>query len=71
VALNRSSSIGAELRWLAIFLVMFAAITYLMLRFVVPLHFNDRIAVLISAIVTGVIWVGIRAWYARRDAARP
>lgn len=51
---------------------MFAAITYVMLRFVVPLHFNDRIAVVISAIVSGVIWVAIRAWYARRaDATGP
>jgi len=71
MARNRSSSIGAELGWLALFLVIFIAITYCMLRFVVPLHFNDRIAVILSAIVSGVIWVAVRAWYVRRAGNAP
>ncbi len=66
MARNRSSSIGAELGWLVLFLVIFVAITYCMLRFIVPLHFNDRIAVILAAIVSGVIWVVIRAWYVSR-----
>ena len=37
-----------------------------MLRFIVPLHFNDRVAILIAAIITGVVWVLLRSWWLRR-----
>ena len=54
------SSTGAEIRWLFLFLSIFIVITYCMLRFVVPLHFNDRIAVMVSAIISGVMWIIVR-----------
>jgi undecaprenyl pyrophosphate phosphatase UppP len=60
------SSIGQELLWLLIWAVIFAAITYVLLRFVVPHHFNDRIAVLIAAIISGVAMIALRAYFARR-----
>ena len=60
------SSIGRELLWLLIWDVIFVAITVLMLRFVVPHHFNDRIAVMISAIVSGVAMIALRAYVSRR-----
>ncbi|HEY8314897.1 MAG TPA: hypothetical protein VIG51_12120 [Candidatus Baltobacteraceae bacterium] len=63
---NRPSSPGNELRWLLLFLGIFAIVTYLMLRFVVPHHFNDRVAVTISALVAGVVWMILRANAARR-----
>ncbi|HEY8298571.1 MAG TPA: hypothetical protein VIG32_11190 [Candidatus Baltobacteraceae bacterium] len=60
-----SSPLG-ELRWLLAFLAIFAVITFLMLKFVVPHHFNDRVAVTISALLAGVIWMILRANAARR-----
>ena len=55
------SSVGSELKWLALFVVLFTVITYLMLRFIVPLHFNDRIAVMLAGILSGIIWIIVRA----------
>jgi uncharacterized membrane-anchored protein len=60
------SSIGQELLWLAVWAVLFVLITFVMLKFVVPHHFNDRIAVTISAIVSGVAMIALRAYAARR-----
>lgn len=60
------SSIGQELLWLLIWAVIFAVITWLMLKFVVPHHFNDRIAVMISAIISGVAMIALRAYVTRR-----
>lgn len=60
------SSIGAEFGWLAFFLVVFAAIAYVLLRWLVPHHFNDRIAVLLAAIFAGVVMI-----FTRMAASRP
>lgn len=60
------SSIGQELLWLLVWAVIFIVITWLMLKFVVPHHFNDRIAVMISAIVSGVAMIALRAYVSRR-----
>ena len=61
-----SSSIGNELRWLFIWLIIFVVITTLMLKFVVPHHFNDRVAVMISAIVSGLAMIALRAYFTRK-----
>lgn len=63
---GKQSSIGQELLWLLIWAVIFVIITVLLLKFVVPHHFNDRIAVLISAIVSGVAMIVLRAYVTRR-----
>ncbi len=60
------SSIGSELRWLALFLLIFSVTTFLLLTLLVPHHFNDRIAITLSAIAAGVIWMIVRANAARR-----
>lgn len=60
--MRNQSSIGRELLWLLVFLAIFATVTYAMLRFVVPHHFNDRIAVTISAIISGIVMIALRAW---------
>lgn len=60
------SSVGIELLWLAVWLVIFVCVTFLMLKFVVPHHFNDRVAVMISAILSGLAMIGLRAGIARR-----
>jgi undecaprenyl pyrophosphate phosphatase UppP len=61
-----TSSTGREVLWLLVWLLIFVTITTLMLRVVVPHHFNDRIAVMISAIVSGVVMIALRAYSARR-----
>jgi uncharacterized membrane protein len=60
------SSIGQELLWLLVWAVIFIVITVLMLKFVVPHHFNDRVAVMISAIVSGIAMISLRAYVTRR-----
>lgn len=60
------SSIGQELLWLLVWAVIFIVITVLLIKFVVPHHFNDRVAVMISAIVSGIAMIALRAYVSRR-----
>jgi hypothetical protein len=60
------SSVATELLWLLVWASIFTVLTYVMLRFVVPHHFNDRVAVLISGIVSGVAMIALRAYASRR-----
>ncbi len=55
-----SSSIGRELLWLVLFLALLAVFEFIMLRFVVPTGFNDRVAVMIAAIAAGIVWIVFR-----------
>lgn len=61
------SSIGQELLWLLVWLVIFVAITVTLIKFVVPHHFNDRIAVMISAIISALAMIALRAYASRRS----
>jgi len=63
---HRNSSIAQELLWLLAWLLIFVALTWLLLKFLVPHHFNDRIAVVLSAIVSSVAWIALRAYVTRR-----
>ncbi len=63
---QQRSSIGQELLWLIVWAVIFVAIAVLMLKFVVPHHFNDRIAIAIAAIVSSLSWIALRGYAARR-----
>ena len=60
------SSVAAELGWLLFFLAVFAAVTYALLRWLVPHHFNDRIAVLLAAILAGLVMIFTRAGLSKR-----
>jgi hypothetical protein len=60
------STIGQELLWLLAWLVIFVVFTVLLLKFLVPHHFNDRIAIVISAIISSVVWIALRAYATRR-----
>ncbi len=64
------SSIATEFGWLAFFLVVFAAVTYALLRWLVPHHFNDRIAVVLAAIFAGLVMIFTRAAASKRTRAR-
>jgi hypothetical protein len=50
-----------ELAWLAYFLGVFVAAVYLLLRSLVPHHFNDKVAIMLAAIFSGLILIGTRA----------
>ncbi|MGB8908541.1 MAG: hypothetical protein WCC84_07300 [Candidatus Cybelea sp.] len=59
---HRRSSVATEIGWLAYFLVVFFAAVNLLVRSLVPHHFNDRIAIALAAIFAGLIMIGTRAW---------
>jgi hypothetical protein len=60
---RRPSTVGQEIFWFLLWLAVFVAIALAMLRYVVPHHFNDRIAILIAALLAGLIIIGLRGWY--------
>jgi hypothetical protein len=59
------SSVLAETGWLAFFLLVFVAAVYLLVRTLVPHHFNDKIAIVLAAIFAGLTMIGTRAWLTR------
>ncbi|MBV8489008.1 MAG: hypothetical protein JO199_00665 [Candidatus Eremiobacteraeota bacterium] len=64
------SSVLAELGWLAYFLVVFAIAVYAMVLFVVPHHFNDKIAIVMAGIFAGLAMIVTRAWWTQRVRGR-
>lgn len=60
------SSIRTELAWLGLYLTIFAVGVYLMLKFVAPHHFNDRVGIMIVAILAAAGTIGLRARTSRR-----
>jgi hypothetical protein len=60
------SSVATEIAWLGYFLVVFVAAVYLFVRGLVPHHFNDKIAIMLAAMVAGLVMIGTRAWLTRR-----
>jgi hypothetical protein len=58
---KQQSSIRAEFAWLVFFLVIFVAAVYVLVRTLVPHHFNDKIAIMLAAIFAGLAMIGVRA----------
>jgi nitrate reductase gamma subunit len=63
---QQRSTPAAEIAWLAYFLVVFVAAVYLLVRTLVPHHFNDKIAIMLAAIFAGLVLIGTRACLSRR-----
>jgi hypothetical protein len=61
----RRSSLLTEFGWLALFLAVFAALVYLLNIFVVPHHFNDKVAIMVAAIFAGLTMIAVRARWQR------
>lgn len=59
------SPLLAEFAWLAFFFALFVALVYAFNLWVVPHHFNDKVAVMLSAILAGVIMIAVRARWQR------
>ena len=57
---------GTEIGWLCFFLVVFVASVYLFVRTLVPHHFNDKIAIMLAALFSGLIMIAARAWFTSR-----
>jgi hypothetical protein len=55
------SSVSGEIGWLVYFLFVFVVTTYLLLRNLVPHHFNDKVAVMLAAIFSGLVLIGTRS----------
>jgi hypothetical protein len=64
---QQRSSLLAEIAWLAYFLAMFVVLVYAFNIFVVPHHFNDKIAIVLAGMLAGLILIATRAAAARRS----
>lgn len=58
---QQRSSILAEIGWLALFFAVFIAMMYLFNIFIVPHHFNDKIADVLAGIVAALVMIATRA----------
>jgi hypothetical protein len=67
---QQRSSVIAEIGWLAYFLAVFVVLMYLAVIFVVPHHFNDKIAIVLAGILAGSVMIATRSAVAARKANR-
>jgi hypothetical protein len=63
---QRRSPILTEFAWLGFFLIVFVASVYLFVRTLVPHHFNDKVAIMLAALFSGLIMIAARAWLTSR-----
>ncbi|MDP9025168.1 MAG: hypothetical protein M3N13_07335 [Candidatus Eremiobacteraeota bacterium] len=64
--MQQRSSLLSELGWLAYFLVILAILIYAFNIFVVPHHFNDKVADVMAGVFAGLAMIVTRARFARR-----
>jgi hypothetical protein len=62
---QRRSTILAEVGWLAYFFAIFVLLVYALNLFLVPHHFNDKIADLLAAVFAGLAMIATRARWRR------
>jgi len=62
---QQRSSILTELLWLAFFFAIFVILMYAFNIFVVPHHFNDKVADVLAGVLAGLIMIGARARWRR------
>lgn len=61
MAPRNQSSVGEELRWFGLWIVLFVVVMLLMRVFVVPHGFNETVAIMIAGILSAVAMIAIRA----------
>ncbi|MDH2909584.1 MAG: hypothetical protein PXZ07_05640 [Candidatus Eremiobacteraeota bacterium] len=59
---SNNSSIGAEIAWLLGFLVVFAIALLLLNIYLVPHHFNDKVADTAAGVIAAILYVVARRW---------
>jgi hypothetical protein len=64
---QQRSSIWTEIAWLAYFFAILVILVYVFNLFVVPHHFNDKVADSLAGIIAAVAMIATRAAYARRS----
>jgi hypothetical protein len=65
LSVQQRSSILTEIGWLAFLFAVFVALVYLFNIVLVPHHFNDKIAIMLAAIIAGVAMIAVRARWRR------
>ncbi|HEY1976633.1 MAG TPA: hypothetical protein VGG89_08815 [Candidatus Baltobacteraceae bacterium] len=63
---QQRSSVLVEIGWLAYFFAIFVALVYAAVLFVVPHHFNDKVAITLAGLIAGVVMIATRAWVTAR-----
>ncbi len=63
--MQQRSSILAEIAWLAFFFAIFVILVYVFNIFVVPHHFNDKVAIVFAAGIAAVVMIATRARWRR------
>jgi hypothetical protein len=63
---QQRSSVLVEIGWLAYFFAIFVVLVYAAVLFVVPHHFNDKIAITLAGLIAGVVMIATRAWVTAR-----
>jgi hypothetical protein len=61
MTMRQRSSVLAEIGWLAYFLAVFVSLVYAAVIFVVPHHFNDKIAIALAGLIAGIVMIATRA----------
>ena len=65
--MQQRSPIWVEIAWLAYFFAIFVILVYAFNIYVVPHHFNDKVADVLAGIIAGVAMIATRAVYTRRN----
>jgi hypothetical protein len=58
---QKKSSILEEIGWLGLFFAVFVVAVYALNIFLVPHHFNDKIAIVLAGIIAGLTMIAARA----------
>ncbi|MGR4063936.1 MAG: hypothetical protein ACLQPV_00635 [Vulcanimicrobiaceae bacterium] len=64
--MQQRSSILAEVGWLVFFFAIFVALVYAFNIWVVPHHFNDKVAVALAAVIAAVAMIATRGYVTMR-----
>lgn len=64
--MQQRSPIIVEIAWLAYFIAIFVVLVYVFNLFIVPHHFNDKVAAVMAGVIAGLAMIFTRAAYTRR-----
>lgn len=59
--MQKKSSILEEIAWLGLFFAVFVVAVYALNIYLVPHHFNDKIAIVLAGIIAGLTMIAVRA----------